>query len=538
MDYTNNFDYNYNIKEIDYNNYLSNKDEIENEKIFNGVLETQNSKDFNLSKKCENIFNQIQDIYPSNTINSTEIYRTYNYSLNELKTKSKYFKKEDILKRAHFYFSLYYQINCSEIEQIYNSNKYYNNSYYLRFSNTVFPNNKNQKNSIINNNDNNNDKENKSNDDNNNIDYCDNKNDLSSSFESNNNLNKKNKNFKDKNCTISNMNMFDDNIIEKKEINQNNFEEETDKSLSPVLTAKPNESNKLKNKLENDKKSENNFNVKKKDTKIYYRTKKHIYIGKKRKLEKIDEVIDEKENENQIEENVIKVSKKSIEQYKNIPIEKETENPTLIQDTKQCERNKKEKKSKKMKESKHNIPKSSSIDTDEKNEKIKSKNVEENGNTIQKDNIFDNLNEDIKMNNFNIFDERNMLLNNNDMNLNNSFNNTETYNSNSVNEEETKCTDNKQPEKIIINQMKDEDFLNFEKDLKDYLRRTISDKRQEAFFKNILPESLDLVKKLFMKDNNVSIDSVFPIYRNDYLELSLAILQGGKIKKKLSILKQ
>ena len=142
------------------------------------------------------------------------------------------------------------------------------------------------------------------------------------------------------------------------------------------------------------------------------------------------------------------------------------------------------------------------------------------------------------MNNFNIFDERNMLLNNNDMNLNNSFNNTETYNSNSVNEEETKCTDNKQPEKIIINQMKDEDFLNFEKDLKDYLRRTISDKRQETFFKNILPESLDLVKKLFMKDNNVSIDSVFPIYRNDYLELSLAILQGGKIKKKLSILKQ
>ena len=191
-----------------------------------------------------------------------------------------------------------------------------------------------------------------------------------------------------------------------------------------------------------------------------------------------------------------------------------------------------------MKESKYNIQNTSSIETDEQNEKIKSKKIEENDKIVHKDNIFDKLNEDIKMNNFNIFDERNMLLNNNDMNLNNSFNNTETYNSNSVNEEETKCTDNKQPEKIIINQMKDEDFLNFEKDLKDYLRRTISDKRQETFFKNILPESLDLVKKLFMKDNNVSIDSVFPIYRNDYLELSLAILQGGKIKKKLSILKQ
>ena len=537
MDYTNNFDYNDNIKEIEYNNYLSNKgiDEIGNEKIFNGVLGSQNSKDFNLSKKCEKIFNKIQDLYPSNTINSTEIYRTYNYSLNELKSKSHYFKKEDILKRAHFYFTLYYQVNCSEIEQIYNSNKCYNNSYYLRFSNTVFPNNKYQKNSVINitNNDNDNDNDNKSNDDNNDIDYCDNNNDLSSSFEINNNLNNKNKSFKDKKCAISNMNVFDDNIIEEKEINQNNFEEETDKSLSPVLTAKPNDKNKLKNK-----KSENNFNVKKKETKIYYRTKKHIYIGKKRKLEKIDEVIDEKENENQLGENIIKVSKKKIEKYKNIPNEQETESPTLIQDIKQCERNKKEKKSKRMKESKYNIQNTSSIETDEQNEKIKSKKIEENDKIVHKDNIFDKLNEDIKMNNFNIFDERNMLLNNNDMNLNNSFNNTETYNSNSVNEEETKCTDNKQPEKIIINQMKDEDFLNFEKDLKDYLRRTISDKRQETFFKNILPESLDLVKKLFMKDNNVSIDSVFPIYRNDYLELSLAILQGGKIKKKLSILKQ
>ena len=360
MDYTNNFDYNDNIKEIEYNNYLSNKgiDEIGNEKIFNGVLGSQNSKDFNLSKKCEKIFNKIQDLYPSNTINSTEIYRTYNYSLNELKSKSHYFKKEDILKRAHFYFTLYYQVNCSEIEQIYNSNKCYNNSYYLRFSNTVFPNNKYQKNSVINitNNDNDNDNDNKSNDDNNDIDYCDNNNDLSSSFEINNNLNNKNKSFKDKKCAISNMNVFDDNIIEEKEINQNNFEEETDKSLSPVLTAKPNDKNKLKNK-----KSENNFNVKKKETKIYYRTKKHIYIGKKRKLEKIDEVIDEKENENQLGENIIKVSKKKIEKYKNIPNEQETESPTLIQDIKQCERNKKEKKSKRMKESKYNIQNTSSI---------------------------------------------------------------------------------------------------------------------------------------------------------------------------------
>ena len=45
----------------------------------------------------------------------------------------------------------------------------------------------------------------------------------------------------------------------------------------------------------------------------------------------------------------------------------------------------------------------------------------------------------------------------------------------------------------------EEKFMNFEKDLKDYLRRTISANRQNEFFSNVIPESLDIVKNLFQK---------------------------------------
>jgi hypothetical protein len=81
-------------------------------------------KKFNLPKISENLYNKVEDSYPSNTINSAEVYKAYNYSLNELKSKSKYYKKEDLLKRANFYFSLYHRINCSPINQYYNFNKY------------------------------------------------------------------------------------------------------------------------------------------------------------------------------------------------------------------------------------------------------------------------------------------------------------------------------------------------------------------------------------------------------------------------------
>ena len=70
----------------------------------------------------------------------------------------------------------------------------------------------------------------------------------------------------------------------------------------------------------------------------------------------------------------------------------------------------------------------------------------------------------------------------------------------------------------------------FEKDLKDYLKRTMSDIRKNAFFKNILHESINFMKNLFNKDSNVQIDQKYPIYRNNIAEISLMIESGGRIK--------
>ena len=151
--------------------------------------------------------------------------------------------------------------------------------------------------------------------------------------------------------------------------------------------------------------------------------------------------------------------------------------------------------------------------------------------------IKDDINNNVKIEE-NVVNNNFVDNNSEDLSNNSLSNNTECNNSCSVQNEDENDNKEKQPEKITINRnMMDEDFINFEKDLKDYLRRTISDKRQQKFFKNVLPESLGIVQNLFIKNNNVSTDIVIPLYRNNFLELSLAIEHNGKIKKKLSILK-
>ena len=79
----------------------------------------------------------------------------------------------------------------------------------------------------------------------------------------------------------------------------------------------------------------------------------------------------------------------------------------------------------------------------------------------------------------------------------------------------------------------EEKFMNFHKDLKDYLRRTISETRQNVFFSNVLPESLDIIKNLHKKDINFQVNKLYPVYRNNKLELSLIIEPGGKIRIQL-----
>ena len=111
-------------------------------------------------------------------------------------------------------------------------------------------------------------------------------------------------------------------------------------------------------------------------------------------------------------------------------------------------------------------------------------------------------------------------------NNNNGFNN-KNYN-NISNQNETQFTWPTDSEK------EEEDFVNFERDLKDYLRRTISETRKNTFFGNILPESLTFVRSLFQKGSNVQINKFYPIYRNNKIELSLIIEPGGKIRKQLT----
>ena len=99
----------------------------------------------NLYIISNDIFDRIQNEYPSNTINKTEIYKTFNYTLSDI--KSKCFKTSDILKRAEFYFSLYHSLNkeCNKkLLEIYKYNKAKLNKYkyLLEFSNLSLTNDK------------------------------------------------------------------------------------------------------------------------------------------------------------------------------------------------------------------------------------------------------------------------------------------------------------------------------------------------------------------------------------------------------------
>lgn len=71
-------------------------------------------------KISKNNFSKLYDSYPSNTIYFTKVFRAFSYSLSELKSKSKYFKK-GILKWANFNSVLYNRANCSQFD---NLNKY------------------------------------------------------------------------------------------------------------------------------------------------------------------------------------------------------------------------------------------------------------------------------------------------------------------------------------------------------------------------------------------------------------------------------
>ena len=91
---------------------------------------------------------------------------------------------------------------------------------------------------------------------------------------------------------------------------------------------------------------------------------------------------------------------------------------------------------------------------------------------------------------------------------------------------------------LLIRISNDKEYKEFKKELSDYLKRIIGEKREKNFLNKLLPESVEIMKKLFKKDLVILPNTTIPIYRNDYLEYSLIIENQGKIDKKILYIKE
>ena len=114
-------------------------------------------------------------------------------------------------------------------------------------------------------------------------------------------------------------------------------------------------------------------------------------------------------------------------------------------------------------------------------------------------------------------------------------NNNEKYNNDNFRNEDKEniYTEEKPSKRLLIMKSNDEDYKNFKKNLSDYLERIIGENRKKVFFSKLLPESVEIMKGLLSKKNNIIPGTLIPIYRNDYLELSLIIKNRGKISKRI-----
>ena len=104
--------------------------------------------------------------------------------------------------------------------------------------------------------------------------------------------------------------------------------------------------------------------------------------------------------------------------------------------------------------------------------------------------------------------------------------------------EKNNYTEEKPSKNLLITISNDKEYNEFKKDLVDYLLKIIGEKRKKKLFDKLLPESVDIMKKLFKKDNGILPNTRIPIYRNDYLEFSLIIENRGKIEIKILYIKE
>ena len=167
-----------------------------------------------------------------------------------------------------------------------------------------------------------------------------------------------------------------------------------------------------------------------------------------------------------------------------------------------------------------------------------------NNNSLQKENEVDNDLNKAMNNSFSIFNEENIRYNNEIM-LGNPFgkieDNIKDKNKMQIEEKEkVSKNEEKNLEDIneIINQYKDRKFRVFERDLKDFFLRITSEEREEKLFEKMLPESIEIVKKLVEKEaTEVPLGIVVPVYRNKNIEITLTIEKGGLMRKKTSLIK-
>lgn len=356
----------------------------------------------------ENNYENVRNNFPNKTLNKKEIFRAYDYSFYQLKSNN--FKEIDYLKRAKFYFSVYFSLNNKlnkkfmEITKNRKINQY-KYKYTIDFSNTNFKEERKKK-------------------------------EFNFLYDYNNYKNKEEKN---KNTNISFYNddeQSNEIIIDNINLNSSNCSSKKDDN------------------------SENNDDID---------INKNILIGQKRK------------------------SNYDIENKKYKQIYKETNFKNI-----------------------HNNFIS--------NNNVLQKNVDE---KLAK---FNNLNYNIKSeSNYYNFYERNLS----DLEFDKMDYNEKTLQK----KEEMKYIVKNPSKELLKRKSNDKQFQNFQKNLNDYLYKIIDEKRKKIFFSQVLDESRDIIKNLFTSKKIIPPNKKIPIFRNNYLELSLITKNNGMIKKQILYIK-
>lgn len=103
----------------------------------------------------------------------------------------------------------------------------------------------------------------------------------------------------------------------------------------------------------------------------------------------------------------------------------------------------------------------------------------------------------------------------------------------------SKYTVIKPSKELLKKKLNDIEFHNFLKEMKDYLLRIMDEKRKILFLDKVIPESREKIRNLFTSQYKIiSPNTRIPIYRNDYLELSIIFKNNGNFSKQILYIKE